>query len=153
MEHHIQRIPETCVVFAASKLRLPGSTAMSREVSGTFTQCRTPRGLDPSIQSAAVVRQPRSPAASVLEVDGPLHAPQGAALRKAVRARLRQGDRTVVLSLARVSEVDAAGLGELVRAYNMTAAAAGALRIAQAPARVREILDRVGLLGILTAGI
>jgi hypothetical protein len=39
----------------------------------------------------------------------------------------------------------------LVRAYNSTVAAAGALRITQVPARVREVLDLVGLFDILAA--
>jgi anti-anti-sigma factor len=57
-----------------------------------------------------------------------------------------------VLDLTRVSRLDAAGVGELVRAYNMTMAAQGVLRIAHPTAWVRQILERVGLFDILTRG-
>jgi anti-anti-sigma factor len=85
----------------------------------------------------------------MLNVNGPLHAPQGAGLRHDVQARLHRGERRFVLSLAKVSRVDAAGIGELVRAYNLSVSRGGALRITQVNPEVREILDRVGLLEIL----
>jgi anti-anti-sigma factor len=73
-------------------------------------------------------------------------------LRHRVRALLRRGERSLVLDLARVSRIDAAGVGELVRAYNMTLAANGVLRTVHANGWVREILSRVGLFEILTLG-
>lgn len=65
---------------------------------------------------------------------------------------MRRGERTVVLSLAGVTNIDAAGIGELVRAYNLAMGAAGLLRVTGVPPRARTILDRVGLLHTLTAG-
>jgi anti-anti-sigma factor len=62
----------------------------------------------------------------------------------------RRGERRIVLDLTRVSKIDAAGVGELVRAYNMTDALDGWLRIAHASAWVREALTRVGLLDLLS---
>jgi anti-anti-sigma factor len=84
-----------------------------------------------------------------LYVGDSLRTPLDRALRHSVRALLRSGWRHIVLDLARVSAVDAAGIGELVRAYNMTAALNGALRIVHATTRVRVILERVGLLDLL----
>ena len=95
--------------------------------------------------------QPRLPTVSVLSVNRPLHAPHAARVRKEVQARLQRGERSFVLCLAQVSDVDAAGIGELVRAYNVTTAYGGTLRITHATAHVRRILDRVGLLDLLGA--
>ena len=72
-------------------------------------------------------------------------------LRHTVRGLLRRGERFIVLDLARVPRIDAAGVGELVRAYNMTAAVNGALRIVSATTWVRWILERVRLFELLSA--
>jgi anti-anti-sigma factor len=82
-------------------------------------------------------------------VDDSLFTPFDRGLRHSVRALLRRGQRNVVLDLARVSWIDAAGVGELVRAYNMAAAVSGNVRITHATTRVREILQRVGLVALL----
>jgi anti-anti-sigma factor len=71
-------------------------------------------------------------------------------LRRKVQALIDRGDRTIVLNLARVSQVDAAGIGELVDVYKMAIAAHRALRIAHTPRRVQRILDRVGLFNLLS---
>jgi anti-anti-sigma regulatory factor len=62
-----------------------------------------------------------------------------------VRALVRRGARDIVLNLAGVSRIDAAGVGELVRAFNVTRAADAACRIVESGPWVREILQRVGL--------
>jgi anti-anti-sigma factor len=69
----------------------------------------------------------------------------------AVRALLRRGDRALVLDLTRVTSIDAAGVGELVRAYNLTTAANGTVGIVNANGWVREMLHRAGLLPLLSA--
>lgn len=87
----------------------------------------------------------------VLHVDGPLRAPLGVDLHERVRALLHGGSRSIVLDLARVPAIDAVGVGELVRVYNMTLAAGGVLRVVHASRLVREILQRVGLFDVLSA--
>jgi anti-anti-sigma factor len=86
----------------------------------------------------------------VVLVHGPLRAPIDRTLRRRVLALLRLGNRNLVLDLAAVSRIDAAGVGELVRAYNMTIAVRGVLRIVHATDWVGEILDRVGLYELLS---
>lgn len=103
--------------------------------------------------SATIFRASRLPDASVLYVGGLLHAARGAELRSEVQSLLCRGERTILVSLSAVSDVDAAGMGELVRAYNLAVAATGRLRITEATSRVRELLNRVGLLDILTAEV
>lgn len=101
---------------------------------------------------ATVSRGPCSTQACVLYVEGPLRIPVAADLRDAVRTALRQGMRRLVLDLAYVSRIDAAGVGELIRAYNMAVAADGVLYIQNTPAWVRRMLELVGLFAILTNG-
>jgi anti-anti-sigma regulatory factor len=73
-------------------------------------------------------------------------------LRRQVRALLDHGDRIIVLDLAGVSRIDAAGVGELVETYNMAMDVKGVLQIVHATAWVRQILELVGLFGILSEG-
>jgi anti-anti-sigma factor len=73
----------------------------------------------------------------------------GSELRHRVKALLGAGERRILLNLAGVSGLDAAGVGELVRAYNMATAVNGVLRIANTSGRVREVLVRVGLFDLL----
>src|SRR5262245_24093255 len=87
---------------------------------------------------------------SVIHVSNRLHAPVADGLRESVETLLRAGKRNILLDLAEVSNIDAAGLGELVRAYNMAAAANGVLRITNAVGRVHEVLVSVDLLDLLT---
>jgi anti-anti-sigma factor len=87
---------------------------------------------------------------AVLNVEGPLRAPVRSVMRHDVRALLRRGERRILVHLAQVSEIDAAGVGQLVRAYNMAVAANAVLRIIQVSTRVREVLSRVGLLDLLS---
>lgn len=87
---------------------------------------------------------------SIIHVAGPLRAPMTAKVRHQVQALLRRGERQILVNLAGVSGLDAAGLGELVGAYNMASAVDGVLRITHPTRIVREFLRRVGLLDLLT---
>jgi anti-anti-sigma factor len=88
----------------------------------------------------------------VFYVLGALRAPLNGEVERRVRALLDRGERAIILNLSRTSTVDAAGVGELVRAYNMAVAAGCALRVVGPSTRVRQILERVGLLDILRRG-
>jgi anti-anti-sigma factor len=87
---------------------------------------------------------------SLLVLEGPLHARLGAELRQRVQTLLHRGERTVLLCLARVGTLDAAGVGELVRVHNTVVAANGRLRITNTTENVRVLLDRLGLFDLLT---
>jgi anti-anti-sigma factor len=97
-----------------------------------------------------VIGTPCSSRGCVLYLDGTLRTPVDRGLRHSVRALLRRGQRRVVLDLSRVLRIDAAGISELVRAYNMATATQGVLRIVHATPWVRQILERVGLFDILS---
>ena len=96
---------------------------------------------------AAVVERPTR--AATVRVIGQLRAPGTSALRRAVTALLLDGERQILLDLAAVTDLDAAGIGELVHVSNVTTAAGGALQIARARTSVRRLLDGVGLLQVL----
>jgi anti-anti-sigma factor len=100
-----------------------------------------------------VVLGPCSQEFCTVYIEGPLRLPVNRDLRSQVRSLLRRGERAIVVDLARVSRIDAAGVGELVRAYNMTSARNGLLRIVHATDWVREILTRVGLFELLSADV
>ena len=87
-----------------------------------------------------------------MRIEGPLRVPVSAKLRERVEALLERGERRILLDLARVSTVDAAGLGELVGAYNVAAAVDGVVRVSRVPRRVRALLDVARLSDLLTAG-
>ena len=78
--------------------------------------------------------------------------PLSGELRRNVRVLLRHGARVVVLDLSGVSKIDAAGVGELVRVFNLTTAAGRMLQVVGVTAWVREVLVRAGLFGILSEG-
>jgi len=70
-------------------------------------------------------------------------------VRHDVRALLHCGERRIVLDLTRVSDIDAAGIGELVRAYNMARAENGTMQVVNTTPWVRELIERVGLDALL----
>jgi anti-anti-sigma factor len=86
----------------------------------------------------------------IVHVTGPLRTPVSRMLRQSVRALLRHGERRIVLDLSAISRIDAAGVGELVQTFNMTAGVNGALRVVNATAWVRELLERAQLFELLS---
>ncbi len=112
-----------------------------------------PFDIDKSVnQSIASVTISRTPCAlDVPHVEGAFRAPLTRELPHKVQTLLRHGARTIVLDFTGVSSIDAAGIGQLVQLYNLTAAAYGMLRIVHVHARVRELLQRVALLELLDA--
>jgi anti-anti-sigma factor len=85
----------------------------------------------------------------VLPLRGPLQPSLDGEIACKVRALLDRGECFIVLDLTHTSRIDAAGVGELVRAYNMAIAAHAALQVVHPTTRVRQVLERVGLLDIL----
>jgi anti-sigma B factor antagonist len=95
--------------------------------------------------------QDRPEDVAVLRIAGPLYAPVFATLLSDVRALLSTGRRRILLDLAGLTAIDAAGVGALVHVYNMATAADAVLRIANTSGDVRVLLTRVELLDLLDA--
>jgi anti-anti-sigma factor len=94
----------------------------------------------------------RSKEEAMLHIMGALRAPTTDDLVRRVERLLHSGERCIGLSLAHVSDLDAAGVGALVRTRNLAEAAGGHLRIVDAAGWTRVLLARTGLLDILRAG-
>jgi anti-anti-sigma factor len=104
----------------------------------------------PETVMAAILEHCTHP--SVLEVDERLQAPVNSRLIQHVQTRLFRGERRILLDLSRVTAIDAAGVGELIGAFNATRAAGGELRVAHANRRVFRLLEVAGVLWFLAAG-
>jgi anti-sigma B factor antagonist len=89
---------------------------------------------------------------SILQLEGGLRTPIGPELSRSIRRLLARGERRILLDLAQVSDVDAAGVGELVRAFNTINAAGGILRITRARRRIRQLLRVAGVFRLLNGG-
>jgi anti-sigma B factor antagonist len=82
----------------------------------------------------------------ILAVEGTLRVPLNSGLSERVHALLLGGKRRILLDLGRLDDIDAGGIGELVRALNATNEEGGVLRIAHANRRVHRLLDVAGVL-------
>jgi anti-anti-sigma factor len=102
-----------------------------------------------SARLSTIVRESRLDDVAVLHIEGSLQTPIGGELRHQVQRLLRRGERRIVVSLARVAAIDAAGMGELVSVYNAARAAGAVLHIRHATANVRALLQYVGLFDLL----
>ena len=84
-----------------------------------------------------------------VRVEGPLRVPVGFKLRGQVEALLGGGQKSLVLDLAAVTDLDAAGVGELVYLYRRALAADADLRLVRASKKVCRLLDRAGVAALL----
>lgn len=87
----------------------------------------------------------------IVEVEGKLQAPVSSELSQKVEAVLARGERRVLLNLSRLADIDAAGIGELVRLFNLTNAVGAVLQITHASRYVKPLLDITGLDTLLSA--
>ena len=87
---------------------------------------------------------------TVLELEGAFRVPLISDLRRQVEALLGRNERRILVNLARVSAIDAAGVGALVDAYSIASRAGGLLQVAGASRRVRRLLDIAGVLNVLS---
>jgi anti-anti-sigma factor len=87
----------------------------------------------------------------IVQLEGKLRAPVNSELSERVEAALARGEQRILLNLSQLSDIDAAGIGELVRLFNMTKAVGGGLQIAHVTGHVERLLDITGLLTQLSA--
>jgi RNA polymerase sigma-B factor len=86
----------------------------------------------------------------VLDLEGAFRVPLSGDLRQQVQALLGRQERRILVNLARVPAVDAAGVGALVDAYAITSRAGGILQVTGASRRVCRLLDVAGVLAFLS---
>jgi anti-anti-sigma factor len=109
------------------------------------TDCESSDGRG---QSAALESDTRP---WIVQLEGKLRAPVNSELSERVEVALARGEQRILLNLSRLSDIDAAGIGELVRLFNMTKAVGGGLQIAHVTGHVERLLDITGLLTQLSA--
>jgi anti-anti-sigma factor len=88
-------------------------------------------------------------AITIVDLHGRVGVENGGALLTAVSDLLRAARRHLVLSLLEVTDVDAAGLGELASAFRAVRACGGVLKIVVRRENVRELMIRTQLLNWL----
>lgn len=86
----------------------------------------------------------------VLELEGAFRVPLNGNLLQQVEGLLSRHQRRILVNLARVSTIDAAGVGVLVDAYGVTSRAGGVLRVTGASRRIRQLLGVAGVLKFLS---
>jgi anti-anti-sigma factor len=87
----------------------------------------------------------------VVQIEGKLQAPVSSELSDRVEAALARGERRVLLNLSQLADIDASGIGELVRLFNLTKAVGGCLQVAHANRYIKRLLDITGLDTLLAA--
>jgi anti-anti-sigma factor len=97
-----------------------------------------------------VAREESAGGVAVLYLRGRLRWPVSPELRQRVEVLLARGERAILLDLANVTAIDAAGVGELVQLYGLADATDGALWIDNANDTVSTLLERAGLLELLS---
>ncbi|HKD05956.1 MAG TPA: STAS domain-containing protein [Bryobacteraceae bacterium] len=67
------------------------------------------------------------------------------------REVLEQSDSRVIIDLGRVTKIDSAGLGQLMSCYSHLVRNQGALKVVNASAEVKKILDMTGISTLIPA--
>jgi anti-sigma B factor antagonist len=88
---------------------------------------------------------------TVLDVEGPItiESQQESLLRETVRSLLAHGRLHVLLNLDSVSDVDSAGLGDIVQAYMTLKRAGGSLKLEHLKPHVHKLLAVTMLLTVI----
>jgi anti-sigma B factor antagonist len=67
------------------------------------------------------------------------------------REVLEQSDSRVIIDLGRVTKIDSAGLGQLMSCYTHLVRNQGALKVVNASAEVKKVLDMTGISSLIPA--
>jgi len=78
---------------------------------------------------------------AIIALDGSFGVECGDALHRTVLDLVENGQRTVIADLLGVTRLDAAGVGELVRAFTVVRAHDGEMAVVVDRDRIRELLD------------
>jgi anti-anti-sigma factor len=91
----------------------------------------------------------RTGAAVILDAEGPLTlTASGGELRRRAAEEARRGARNLLLNLARVTDLDCAGISELVSIYNELRELGGSVKLLNLQRFPRTLLEKAGLLKV-----
>ncbi len=87
--------------------------------------------------------------AVIIDVEGKIVLGQGdAEIKEAVEELLKKGKKDLVLNMAKVSYLDSAGLGELIRCFTALRRSGGNLKLVALNQRIIELLTLTKLLNV-----
>ena len=86
---------------------------------------------------------------TVVDIHGSLSAESGAALAESVSAAITPDRPNIVLNMAGVSRLDAAGVGQLAASIRAIRSAGGTPKVIVTDEDVRELLARTHLIGLV----
>jgi anti-anti-sigma factor len=86
---------------------------------------------------------------TIIDLHGRLRGHGDGSLPEAVLDVIGAGRRDIVLNLGGLTDVDAAGLGQVAQAFRLARAQGGDIRMAVADERIRELLIRTRLLAVV----
>jgi anti-sigma B factor antagonist len=79
---------------------------------------------------------------SILDIDGRIVlGPEIGDLRDAVRGLVAQGNKKIILNLAKVDYIDSSGVGELVGSFTTVRNAGGELKLLNLTQKVHDVLN------------
>jgi anti-sigma B factor antagonist len=85
----------------------------------------------------------------VLDLDGDMRIGEsGVIFQRTIRRLLEEGQRRILLNLARVEYIDSSGLGELIASYTTLGKKDGEIKLLHLSRRVRELMTITKLLTV-----
>lgn len=138
------------VETSAAKMDFPAGTAFPARACG-YGNRLVGGGCSKAIVDGIHATAETERRSATLRVEGTFRSPVDGVLRSRVESLMHDGVRLVVLDLSGVSNIDAAGVGELIQILTAATDAGGAVEMTQANPHVHQVLDVAGVLGLLRA--
>ena len=89
---------------------------------------------------------------SIVDLKGRITLGDGSGvIRETIKGLVAKGERNLLLNLAEVTYIDSAGLGEMVGAYATLTNQGGSMKLLNAQARVRDVLQITKLYTVFEA--
>jgi len=86
---------------------------------------------------------------TIIDLHGRLRSDDDGSLPDALLEVIGAGRRDIVLNLRGLTDVDAAGLGQIAQAFRLARAQGGDIRVAIGDERIRQLLVRTRLLALV----
>ncbi len=89
---------------------------------------------------------------TILDLSGSVRMGEGAvSLRDAIRGKIEQGNKKLLLNLSAVKNIDSSGIGELIANYTTMSRDGGQLKLLNLTEKIRDLLVITKLLTVFDA--
>ena len=89
---------------------------------------------------------------TILDLSGSVRMGEGAvSLRDAIRGKIAQGNKKILLNLGAVKNIDSSGIGELIATYTTMSRDGGQLKLLNLTEKIRDLLVITKLLTVFDA--